>query len=155
MGSTETKNDRLSEITRIVSSQVVSSQEELMDKLSEKGYFITQATLSRDIKELKLVKTHTATGYRYQIHAGKNVPTMKNSGIISVDAASNLVVIKTGPGFAGAIASAIDNNVVCDAIMGTIAGDDTILLILRSTDSFQKAIDAIAAEIPNIKNRII
>lgn len=149
------KDDRLAAITAIISSQAVSSQEELTEKLGQKGFTVTQATLSRDLKELKISKAHTASGYRYQIHVDKSLNSVKGNGILSVDFASNLIVIKTGPGFAGAIASAIDTNAMCNAIMGTIAGDDTVLVILRSADGYDAAIDALSSAIPNIKNKII
>lgn len=155
MRTTGAKNDRLSAITAIVSSEVISSQEELMDRLSKKGHNITQATLSRDIKKLKLIKAHTSTGYRYQIHTGKTIPAVRSNGILSVDASSNLMVIKTGPGFAAAVASTIDNNIVCSSIMGTIAGDDTVLLILRSSDSIEQVIEAVSQEFPDIKDKLI
>ncbi len=150
-----TKNERLAAITAVIGSQVVSNQDELLEKLNREGFNVTQATLSRDIKELKIVKVHTADGYKYQIHSDKHLNAARNSGILSVDSASNFVVIKTGPGFAGAVASTIDTVVECNAIMGTIAGDDTVLVILRSADSLPEAMDAFSVAIPNIKSKII
>ena len=151
----KTKDDRLAAITAIISSQVVSNQDELLEKLNLKGFNVTQATLSRDIKELKIVKVHTANGYKYQIHSEKHLNTARSNGILSVDSASNFIVIKTGPGFAGAVASTIDTDASCNAIMGTIAGDDTVLVILRSADSLAEAMDAISGAIPNIKSKTI
>lgn len=156
MGDSKTKAARLEAISAIIRESVVSSQDELMSLLKARGYDITQATLSRDLKELQVVKVPSGLGYRYQIHSHPTRPTRTPSGIIhTVDVSGGFMVIKTGPGFASPVASTIDNHVVCDAIMGTIAGDDTVLVILRSPDSVDMVLNAMARELPGIKERLI
>ena len=156
MGDSKTKTARLSVISAIIRESSVGSQDELMALLKSRGYEITQATLSRDLKELKVIKVPSAEGYRYQIHSHAAPSTRTPSGIINtVDVSGGFMVIKTGPGFAAPVASTIDNHVVCESIMGTIAGDDTVLVILRSPDAAEGVLDAMARELPGIKERMI
>lgn len=156
MGDSKTRAARLDAISAIIRESAVGSQDELMSLLKARGYDITQATLSRDLKELQVVKVPSGLGYRYQIHAHPSRAARTPSGIIhTVDVSGSLMVIKTGPGFAAPIASTIDNHVVIDAIMGTIAGDDTVLVILRSPDSADVVLNAMARELPGIKERLI
>lgn len=156
MGDSKAKSARLAAVSAIIRESVVGSQDELMALLAARGYDITQATLSRDLKELKVVKVPSGTGYRYQIHANAAPAGRTPVSIIhTVDVSGGFMVIKTGPGFAAPVASTIDNHVVSDAIMGTIAGDDTVLVILRSPDSAEGVLDAMARELPGIKERLI
>lgn len=156
MGDSKTKAARLDAISTIIRESVVGSQDELMSLLKARGYDITQATLSRDLKELQVVKVPSGLGYRYQVHSNPARASRTPSGIIhTVDVSGSLMVIKTGPGFAAPVASTIDNHVVSDAIMGTIAGDDTVLVILRSPDSAGRVLNAMARELPGIKERLI
>ena len=158
MGDSKTKSARLSAISTIIRESVVGSQDELMSLLRERGYDITQATLSRDLKELKVVKVPHGGVYRYQIHhhaASAASDARRQGPVVSVDASGNFMVLKTGPGFAAAVASTIDNHVLSDAIMGTIAGDDTVLVILRSPDAVDSVLEAMTAELPGIRERMI
>lgn len=155
MGDSKTKSARLAAINAILARNQVGSQEELMVLLRREGYELTQATLSRDMKALHIVKVPTAKGYRYQVH-GHPVSNDRSTGsVINVTTSGNLMVMKTGPGFAGAIASTIDNNIFDECIMGTIAGDDTVLVILRSADSLDRALEMLSAYIPGIREKLV
>lgn len=121
------KEDRLNEISRIIESTSIGSQEELLKRLKEHGFNATQATLSRDIQTLNVVKVRDNSGlsvYRLPAYSGysKKQPKVEFSG--------NLAVVRTRPGYAMGIASDIDSNASAE-ILATIAGDDTILVIPR------------------------
>ena len=128
------KKQRLSTIENIVRTEVIRSQDDLQRSLIDNGFEVTQATLSRDIRQLKIVKTHDSEGlYVY------NLPDMTTQeprlptalfGESVVEFSGNLAVIKTRPGYAMGLASDIDDNAPVE-ILGTIAGDDTILVIPR------------------------
>jgi len=127
----------LLEIRRLIGSRNISSQEELLKLLEKQGYEMTQATLSRDLKYLKVAKMpDDNTGYVYilpdkeQVVEETEFSRQGLSGLISLDFAQGMAVLRTLPGHAGSIAYTIDS---LDAyeIAGTIAGDDTILLIPR------------------------
>ena len=141
----KTKTSRLDTIKMLVSSQEIGSQVELLHALLKEGYNITQATLSRDLKQLKVAKATNAAGnYVYVLpndilyHRQKtNKPIsrmMMHSGFISLTFSKNLAVIRTRPGYASSIAYDIDNENYA-GILGTIAGDDTILLILAEKET--------------------
>lgn len=134
------KYARQSKILELIEKKEIETQEELVESLREIGIDVTQATISRDIKELRLVKVLTKSGkYKYAA-IGQNqdgitdrlVKIFKNS-ILSIDTAGNLLVIKTLPGGAQISASAIDTLGLED-IVGTIAGDDTIFVVLKTED---------------------
>lgn len=132
------KNVRQSEILNIVRSKDIDTQEQLLEELRARGFTTTQATISRDIKELRLVKELTGTGgYRYALSERKVASTsdvrLRNifkEGVISVDVAQNIVVVRTMPGLASAACSALDNMEI-EGMVGTLAGDDTGILIMR------------------------
>jgi transcriptional regulator of arginine metabolism len=133
------KRSRLQVITEILRSSVVGSQEELLNLLAERNLSVTQATLSRDLKILKVSKTPLTNGtYKYILPAVTktvsptgNLSTFTSHGaVISIEFSGNLAVMKTKPGYASAIAWDIDNKGASE-ILGTIAGDDTILVIPR------------------------
>jgi transcriptional regulator of arginine metabolism len=135
------KTSRLDVIKMIISSQQVGSQEELLNILKEEGFELTQATLSRDLKQLKVAKAASVTGkYIYvlpnDIMYARNVQNsnasemLMTSGFISIQFSANIAVIKTKPGYASSMAYDIDNHNYTQ-ILGTIAGDDTIMLVLR------------------------
>lgn len=134
------KYGRHAKILEIIKENAVKTQEDLVSLLREAGYDATQATVSRDIRELRLIKvSDSGGGYKYataltesgsgDLESRLNV--ILGESMISVDCALNQVVIKTLPGMANAAASAIDNCIMNNSILGTIAGDDTILLIMR------------------------
>ncbi len=137
------KFQRQSKILEIIDTHTVETQEELAELLKNSGYVTTQATISRDIKELRLVKVLTEKGtYKYSIsisgEADSNfsvrLRTIFRESIVSVDSAQNIIVIKTLPGLASAACSALDSMHVVE-IVGTIAGDDTGMLIMRDTNA--------------------
>jgi len=128
------KKKRLSVIETILRTETIRSQFDLEKALIAKGFQVTQATLSRDIKTLKVVKTLDSDGhYKYAL-SNKNI-TLPNVAAslfndVTVEFSGNLAVIKTRPGYAMGIASFIDEKATAE-ILGTIAGDDTILVIPR------------------------
>ena len=125
----------------IISSKELGSQEEVLRELEKEGFKLTQATLSRDLKQLKVAKAASMNGkYVYvlpnetmykRIH--KPLPAsemMQMPGFVSITFSSNMGVIKTRPGYASSIAYNIDNSDIPE-ILGTIAGDDTIIIVLK------------------------
>ena len=134
----EMKYIRQSKIIEIIESNFVATQEELVEKLKENGFDVTQATVSRDIKELRLVKVMDDNGeQKYGIMSDKESPSSdKHMRIflhcyISSDYANNIVVVKTLSGMAQAAAAAIDAQ-NWTHLLGTIAGDDTFMMICRA-----------------------
>lgn len=148
------KTNRHKIIKEIVSSSEVVSQEILLSSLTNRGVEVTQATLSRDIKELKIVKAPNANGdYVYQFTDANNQAVDNLSllvfGFIRIDFSGHLAVIKTRPGYAMGIAGEIDHK-ASDTILGTVAGDDTILLIPRENVKRDEVLSSLRQFIPNI-----
>ena len=136
------KAQRQAKILEIISNTNVETQEQLLQELQAAGFSSTQATISRDIKELRVVKELSALGtYRYRVEE-KEMPTTFSTRINTIfrecvtryDYAQNIVVIHTLPGLAGAAASAIDA-MNMSVVLGTIAGDDTVFVVMRDTNS--------------------
>ncbi|MBP6230933.1 MAG: ArgR family transcriptional regulator [Paludibacteraceae bacterium] len=133
----KTRNKRLEAIKKIISNSSISSQEELLEAILSMGFSVTQATLSRDLKQLKITKILTEGGiYEYVIPFTNyaNKAASNNREIISIEFSGQLAVIKTRAGYANGIASDIDLQ-ISELILGTIAGDDTILLIPKENVS--------------------
>ena len=136
------KSKRHAEILAIIRENDIETQDQLLDKLREKGMKSTQATISRDIKELHLVKELTGEGsYRYAISERKsslNVADRLNNifreSVTSCDSAQNIVVLKTMPGLANAAGAAMDGMDIPD-LVGSLAGDDTAILIMRTNEA--------------------
>ena len=129
------KTRRQATILDLINEYSIETQEELLTRLKEEGYNVTQATVSRDIKELRLLKTLSNDGkYRYTSSAKSNsdgnggLNGFINSSVISVKSAQNIVVIKTLAGMANAICASIDSY-EHKGIVGTLAGDDTIFIV--------------------------
>jgi transcriptional regulator of arginine metabolism len=122
------KSYRHGQILKLVRSKKLRTQEELAKELKTLGIAATQVTLSRDIRELQLVKTHD--GYREMLpeESGPSLPMLANEFLQDVRLAQNLVVLKTAPGHANSVAVALDNEEWSE-VVGTLAGDDTILVI--------------------------
>ena len=141
------KYTRHKKILGIIKNQEIETQEELSNELKKEGLNVTQATVSRDIKELRLIKILTKNGkYKYATLNGQDniltdrlVKIFKNS-IISIDYAGNILVMKTLTGSAQAAAAAIDA-VGLEEVVGTIAGDDTIFLAIRDIDKMEDIIE--------------
>ena len=139
------KNVRQNEILNIVQSKDIDTQEQLLEELRARGFTTTQATISRDIKELRLVKELTSSGgYRYAISERKTssatdtrLRNIFKEGVLSSDVAQNIVVVRTMPGLASAACSALDSMDI-DGMVGSLAGDDTGILIMRDNTSAQQ-----------------
>lgn len=135
------KKQRQKKILEIISKYNVETQDGLIEKLRDEGFVVTQATASRDIRELNLVKV-SADGNTYK-YAEANKDDMKISvkyksilkeTLVSIDYACNMIVLKTYSGMAQAAAAALDN-MGWSEIVGSVAGDDTIIIVMRSDDS--------------------
>ena len=131
------KYRRHNKIIEIITDYDIDTQDELISKLKEAGFDVTQATVSRDIRDLKLVKISTPDhGYKYalsprdDIHISAKYRNIIRETIIKVDFANNFVVLRTYSGMAQAAAAAIDG-MGWGEIVGTIAGDDTIFVLMR------------------------
>ncbi len=155
------KANRLETLKMIISSQELSSQNELLEALAKEGYTLTQATLSRDLKQLKVAKAASMNGkYVYVLPNETMYKRVKNpqsagemmliSGFVSINFAGNMGVIKTRPGYASSIAYNIDNHDMPD-VLGTIAGDDTIFIVIKNGATYADVIDELGYVIPDIK----
>lgn len=138
------KSERQNRILELVSQFEIETQEEMTERLRAEGFMVTQATVSRDLKELKLTKSLTARGtYRYCTSNAGNHPggvrltSAMADSIIRVDYSMNNVVIKTYPGMAQAVAFAVDT-LNMHSILGCVAGDDAIILVTRDTESSEE-----------------
>jgi transcriptional regulator of arginine metabolism len=149
----KTKNNRLETLRMIISSRELGSQEELLNALENEGIRVTQATLSRDLKQLKVAKAATLRGnyvyvlpndtmYKRVSTPGNIREMMTASGFISINFSGNMGIIKTRPGYASAIAWNIDSSDI-PQILGSIAGDDTIFIVIREGVSHKEVTDAI------------
>ncbi len=149
------KKNRHEAILSLISRYDIGTQEELMQKLNEQGYKVTQATVSRDIKFLKLIKTPVAGGqYKYSYVSGETEDfsgkyfSILSHSVTSVDYAGNMAVVKCFAGMANAACAAVDS-LVLDKVVGTLAGDDTIFVLCRdeeSAQSFKNYVERIISE---------
>lgn len=136
------KNNRQAMILEIISQENIETQEQLLSRLQERGINSTQATISRDIKQMHLIKQPAGQGvYKYAVSDNRNrlnfaekLRTIFRESITSIDSAQNIVVIKTMPGLASAACSALDN-MDLPYMVGSLAGDDTAFLLMRDTES--------------------
>lgn len=150
------KTKRLNAIKEIITNSIVGSQEELLQLLQEKGYHLTQATLSRDLKYLKVAKTSNASGeYVYQLapqikerEEKKSVFTVGNI-LRSVIFSGNIAVLHTRPGYASSLAYEVDENGK-DVIIGTVAGDDTIIAVIKENVTREEVMENLSAFIPEL-----
>lgn len=154
------KNDRLAALRLIVTSSELSSQDEIIRALARQGIETAQATLSRDMKLLKIVKTANAEGrYVYAIpnetayrrvhrpHTPADI--LPAPGFQSIQFSGNMAVMRTRPGFASSIASNIDSANLRD-VLGTIAGDDTIFIVIREGATHVDVVDQLSSVIPDM-----
>lgn len=136
------KSKRQEAILQIITAKDIETQDQLLGELKEYGIPSTQATISRDIKELHLVKELTGSGtYRYVVSGRKaslnfagRLRTIFREGVTSFDVAQNIVVVKTMPGLAPAAGAALDGMDIPD-LVGSLAGDDTVILIMRTNEA--------------------
>ena len=158
----EERAARLSRIRAILKDRRVGSQDALIRLLRRDGVSITQATLSRDLKQLNAGKYPDGSGrYVYAVpseagesgFAGTEQAELIMRGFLSLEFSGNLGVVKTLPGFAGSVGSGLDSLDMAE-ILGTVAGDDTILLVAREGVSRQRLIKALVARVPAIKDKI-
>ena len=145
------KANRQKKILEIVSRYTVETQDDLIDRLSVEGYAVTQATVSRDIKQLQLVKIAAENGkYKYalprrdDVASGAKFKNILRDTAVSAQNAENIVVIKTYPGMANAAAAAVDA-IVGDAIIGSIAGDDTIFIVVKNDAEAERVTEILRA----------
>lgn len=154
----ENKDERLHKIRQLIQQKEIGTQEALLHLLKNEGITTTQATLSRDLKTLKVAKSWVqGLGYVYTIPSDETAAApiqfdspVQVSGFLSVSFSHNLAVIKTMPGYASSIATIIDS-LNFDEVLGTISGDDTILVILKeqtSRDAFRRSLQR---KIPSLK----
>ena len=134
------KNVRQQKILEIIDTYDIDTQEMMIEKLREAGINATQTTISRDIRELKLVKGMAANGgYKYVqpgVRRDANIPVLNaalTESVVRIEAAGTIVVVKTFPGMANALAVCVDS-LEKPHIVGSVAGDDTILLVVRSEE---------------------
>ena len=156
------KNNRLDAIKMIVSSKEIGSQEELLLELINEGFQLTQATLSRDLKQLKVAKAASMNGnyvyvlpnntmYKRMTEQHSATELLMHNGFVSIEFSANIAVIKTRPGYASSLAYDIDNKEF-EEIIGTIAGDDTIMLVVREGYTRADVKNALSLIIPNINH---
>ena len=154
------KSSRIETLKMLISSKELGSQEELLQELKKEGFTLTQATLSRDLKQLKVAKAASMNGkYVYvlpnetmykRVHSTTSAREMlETPGYVSINFSSNLAVIKTRPGYASLIAYNIDNSDQ-PGILGTIAGDDTILIVIREGYHREDIIRSLSVIIPTL-----
>lgn len=149
------KTQRQAKILEIIAEKDIETQEQLLTELRDAGFRCTQATISRDIKELQIVKELSSFGnYRYCVSGGEmgngfsgRMNTIFRECVVGFDYAQNMVVIHTLPGLAPAAASAIDS-MNLSVVVGTLAGDDTVFAVMRDMN----AAATFCAEISNLMN---
>lgn len=147
------KSRRQAKIIEIIENYDIETQDELAEKLMEAGFHTTQATISRDIREMKLTKLafpggkqkYIATTQSQDFYTTEKYKRVLHDGIISMECAQNMVVIKTVIGMAMAVAAALDSLEI-SGIVGSIAGDDTIFCVARDNDMAAMVIENIGKE---------
>lgn len=136
------KSQRQAKIMEIISTRNVETQEQLLAALQQEGFRGTQATISRDIKELRIVKELTSMGtYRYTTSSNEmsgsfssRLNTIFKECVVNFDYAQNIIIIRTLPGLASAAGSAIDA-MNFSTVVGTLAGDDTVMVVMRDNNA--------------------
>lgn len=136
------KNDRQNRILEIIAQEDIETQEQLLHRLLEDGIKSTQATISRDIKQMHLIKEPAGKGmYKYavsdnrtKLNFAEKLQTIFRASITSIECAGNIVVVKTMPGLASAACAALDDMKV-SFMLGTLAGDDTAFLVMKDPES--------------------
>ena len=136
------KNDRQYIILEIIADENIETQEQLLERLQARGITSTQATISRDIKQMHLIKEpvgqgiykYAVSGNRTKLNFAEKLRTIFRQSITSIDCAQNLVVVKTMPGLASAACAALDDMNI-SFMLGSLAGDDTAFLVMKDTES--------------------
>ncbi len=156
--------DRLEMIRVILSSSEMRSHEQILSELAKNKINVTQATLSRDLSKLHAMKVITTDGYRYVLPGNplyrrtmrpETVPQfLRNTGFERIDFSGNLAVMHTRPGYAGGLASDIDAHHL-SSVIGTIAGDDTVLIVVAENTDRQTFINELATIVPAVKSILL
>jgi len=144
------KARRQMKVQEIITKEIIHTQEELADKLQMSGFNVTQATVSRDIKEMGLIKVPSADAdYRYavpnEVHPTNLQDRLKRvlrETVVSINDTESLIVIRTIPGNAHALAAVMDNS-NWEEVIGTVAGDDTILLVIKPKEAVTGVLERI------------
>lgn len=155
------KKERIEVLKMLISSKELGSQDEVLRELKTEGFNITQATLSRDMKHLRIAKAANMNGksvyvlpnetmYRRLREPNAATALLQSPGFVSLNYSSNIAVIKTRPGYASAIAYNIDMANLAD-VLGTIAGDDTIFLVFKDGTSRDDLEQSLSRLIPNLQ----
>lgn len=158
----KSKNYRLETLKMLISSKEYCSQDDILKALEKEGFSVTQATLSRDMKQLKIAKAASMNGKYVFVLPNEtmyrrvpNPPTaremLQTPGFISIKFSGNLAIIRTRPGYASSIAYNIDNGNIA-GILGTIAGDDTIFLAIAATAEPRAIVRGLEPVIPGISS---
>ncbi len=154
------KSSRLETLKMLISSMQLSNQEEVLQALRKEGFELTQATLSRDMKQLKIAKAASLNGkyvyvlpndtmYRRVSSPRPASEMLMTTGFLSINFSGNMGVIRTRPGYASSLAYNIDNSNTPE-ILGTIAGDDTIFIVIREGITYKKVLKALSDIIPDM-----
>ena len=154
------KTSRIEALKMLISSKELTCQEDVLKALQKEGFKLTQATLSRDMKQLKIAKAASMNGkyvyvlpnetmYRRIPNPPSALEMLKTPGFLSINFSGNMIVIKTRPGYASSIAYNIDNSNI-DEILGTIAGDDTIFIVAKEGTSRENIVETINRIVNNI-----
>ena len=157
------RSQRIEVIRQIISQETISSQDELQIRLQERGCDVTQATLSRDLRSLQVMKVSDArNGYIYRLIENKAIEQkvatevsrldFMADGIVGIEFSGNLLVIKTLPGYANSVAILIDKANPTE-IIGTVAGDDTILVIMREGVGRHEVVLALKSIMPRLESK--
>lgn len=156
----KSRNERMEVLRLILTNTEVGSQEALLQELEAEGYKVTQATLSRDLQKLKAAKVASATGYRYMLpenplyrrRISAEIPGfLKNTGFVGLEFSGNIALLRTRPGYAAGISTDIDEHNF-ESIAGTLAGDDSIVIVIREGYDRQQVRDDLSQVLPAIKS---
>lgn len=145
------KSQRQAAILALLEKKCISTQEDLLAELKSMGFDTTQATVSRDIRELGIIKKAYGGGYRYSVPSASaegdlavKHKTIFTEAVCNVDCACNLVVLKTYPGMGSAAGAAVDS-MGLDGVVGTLSGDDTMLIVARTYEDAERIGEALSA----------
>lgn len=155
------KSDRIEVLKMLISSNDLGSQEEVLEALAKEGFQVTQATLSRDFKQLKVAKAASMNGKYVYVLPNETMykrvasprlasEMLRIPGYRSINFSGNMGVIRTRPGYASSIAYNIDNSHI-DEILGTIAGDDTIFIVIKEGATQEQIIKGLSAIVPGME----
>lgn len=153
------KEKRLSAIRKIITKNTIRSQEELLKLLNDIGFNLTQATLSRDLKQLKVGRIPSQQGFKYVISddfIDDHKPDSHSPlayGFLAIEFSANIAVIKTMPAYSHTIADAIDKTEM-NEIIGTVAGNDTVIAVIREGVTQNQVLKALLKNLPELKDRL-